>query len=166
MSSSIHILIVEDEPDVLDALVRDMEVFEETFPLEVAATAGEARSVIKQITGEGGKIGLILCDHLLPGENGVDLLISLQDQAQTRNARKVLVTGHAKLEDTVKAVNEADLNHYIGKPWKKEELHHVVIQQLTDYVLENEKSFLPFMHILDSSRLADAMRKGSSVTDS
>lgn len=166
MSSAIHILVVEDEPEVLDALIRDLEEFEETFPLEAAGTAEEARQLIDQVTGQGGKVGLILCDHLLPGENGVDLLVSLQEHPETKPIRKVLVTGQAGLQDTVKAVNEADLNHYIEKPWSVEDLHAVVVKQLTDYVIENEKSFLPYMHILDSSRLSEAMRRSGNVTDS
>lgn len=166
MSSPIHILIVEDEPEVLEALIRDVEPFEEKFPVEAAATAEEARTLINTITEKGGKIGLILCDHLLPGENGVDLLIALQDQPETRATRKVLVTGQAGLEDTVKAVNEADLNHYIEKPWGKDQLQTIVADQLTSYVIENEKSFLPYMQLLDAQRLADAMRQKGNVSDS
>lgn len=165
MSSHIHILVVEDEPEVLDALIRDLEEFENTFPVEAATTAEEAREVISQVTEEGGKIGLILCDHLLPGENGVDLLIDLQEQSSTRTSRKVLVTGQAGLEDTVKAVNEADLHHYIEKPWTEENLHAVVVRQLTNYVIENEKDYLPYMNVLDGSRLADAMHRRGSISD-
>ena len=165
MSSSIHILVVEDEPEVLDALIRDLEVFEEVFPVEAASTAEEARRVIDSMLDEGAKIGLILCDHVLPGENGVHLLISLQENPDTKAARKVLVTGQAGLEDTVKAVNEADLNHYIEKPWTEEELHSVVVNQLTSYVIENEKAVLPYMQVLDSERLAEVMHQRGNVSD-
>lgn len=165
MSSSIHILVVEDEPEVLDALIRDLELFEEIFPVEMAATAEEARTVIDEILGKGDRIGLILCDHVLPGENGVDLLVALQDKPETTAIKKVLVTGQAGLEDTVRAVNEADLNHYIEKPWTEEELHKVVVNQLTSYVIEHEKSFLPYMHVLDSARLSEVMRERGNISD-
>lgn len=166
MNSDIHILIVEDEPDVLDALIRDLETFEETFPVEATNTAEEAKEVIDRILSKEGKIGLILCDHVLPGENGVDLLIGLQHKPETRLTKKVLVTGQAGLEDTVRAVNNADLNHYIEKPWSEEELHAVVVAQLTEYVIETEKNYLPFMHILDSARLAEAIHEQGSISDS
>lgn len=159
-------LVIEDEPEVLDALIRDLEDFENTFPVEAASSAEEARTLIDSMLEGGGKIGLILCDHVLPGENGVDLLIALQDKPETKASRKVLVTGQAGLEDTVKAVNEADLNHYIEKPWTKEELDRVVINELTSYVIENEKSLLPYMNILDSSRLADEIHRKGKISDS
>jgi DNA-binding NtrC family response regulator len=165
MSEQIHILVIEDEPEVLDALVRDLENFEELFPVEMVATAEEARTVIDDILDTGGRIGLILCDHILPGENGVELLVDLQEKPETKSTRKVLVTGQAGLADTVKAVNEADLNHFIEKPWTEEHLHKVVVNQLTSYVIENEKTFLPYMHLLDSTRLSEEMRKRGNISD-
>ena len=44
------------------------------------------------------------------------------------------MTGQAGLEDTVRAVNEANLDHYIAKPWDAEALQAIVREQLTEYV--------------------------------
>ena len=53
----------------------------------------------------------------------------------TRAARRVLVTGQAGHEDTIRAINEAELDHYVAKPWDPEEFRAVVREQLTDFVL-------------------------------
>lgn len=164
MDEKIYILIVEDELEVMDALIKDLEKFEEFFPVESANNADEAREVIEYILDHGHKIGLILCDHVLPGQNGVDLLIDLQQIPETAISKKVLVTGQAGHEDTILAINKADLDHYIAKPWTKEQLEEVVVSELTDYVISNEKNLLPFMQVLDSARLSDAMRK-NQLTD-
>jgi response regulator RpfG family c-di-GMP phosphodiesterase len=165
MESKIYILVVEDEPEVLDAIVRDITQFESHFVIEMADTAEEAREIIQSILKEGNQIGLILCDHVLPGDNGVELLVEMQHDPQTESTQKVLITGQAGLEETVRAVNQADLKHYIAKPWEKEELVHIVKDLLTDYVLEHVSNPMPFMSVLDGERIADQIRKGKSVTD-
>ena len=165
MEQTIYILVIEDEPEVLDAIVRDIEPFEEKFPIEAAESAEEARTIIEEIFEEGARIGLILSDHVLPQENGVELLSSMQDDNRLEPSRKVLITGQAGLEDTVKAVNQANLNHYIAKPWDKEQLQQVVRDQLTDYVLENCENQLPYMDLLDAERIAEHLRKTGGVSD-
>ncbi len=159
MDHNIYILIVEDELEVMDALVKDLEEFETIFPIETANDSNEAEEVIHYILDHGHKVGLILCDHVLPGKNGVDLLIELQKNEATVKSKKVLVTGQAGHEDTILAINKANLDHYIAKPWTEEELKEVVKGQLTNYVIENEKNMLAFMQVLDAEKISEAMRK-------
>jgi len=162
---SIHILVVEDEPDVLDAIVADLAAFEDRFRIETAASAEAARRITRRLAEAGDAVGLVLCDHLLPGQDGVDLLVELQGRDETRHSRKVLITGHAGLDETVKAVNEADLNHYIAKPWRQEVLERIVRDELTEYVLAREGDVLPYMDVLDAARLADRLHRGGSLSD-
>lgn len=164
MDHQIYILVIEDELEVMDALIKDLEEFEPSFPVESANNAEEAGQVVEQIIQSGDEIGLILCDHVLPGKNGVDFLITLEANTHFHQTRKVLVTGQAGLEDTIQAINKAKLNHYIAKPWKKEDLHQVVIGQLTDFVIEKKYNPMKFMSVLDSVRLAEALRD-SNLTD-
>jgi two-component system chemotaxis response regulator CheY len=153
----IAILVIEDEPEVREAVARDLESFADHFQIELAEDVEDARTVMTELRSSGDRVGLALCDHLLPGERGVDYLIELNQASGTRAIRKVLITGQAGLEDTVRAVNEADLDHYIAKPWTVENLHAVVIDQLTDYVIENEDDLLPFVSVLDGARLMAAI---------
>ncbi len=156
--NSIFIICVEDEHQVLDVLVKDLEEFEEIFPIELASSADEARNLIKVIKGLNGKIGLVLSDHIMPGDKGVDLLVEMKSDDYTKNTRKVLITGQAGLEDTIKAVNKAGLNHYIAKPWDKAELVEVVKRQLTSFVIETEENLLPYMTLLDAELLQEEIR--------
>ena len=165
MEKKIYILVVEDEPEVLDSIVRDISDFEKIFPIEMTDTAEEAREQIELILEKGDEIGLILCDHVLPGDNGVELLVEMQKNEKTVQTRKVLITGQAGLQETVRAVNEADLKHYIAKPWEKEELLEIVKELLTDYVLLHVKNPLPYMQLLDGGRIAEFIRKGGVITD-
>ena len=155
--SRIAILIIEDEPEVREAIARDLGSFAASFRIELAEDVDDARTVMAELTAGGDRVGLALCDHLLPGERGVDYLVELNGDPATRPVRKVLITGQAGLEDTVRAVNEADLDHYIAKPWTVENLHDVVREQLTTYVIENEEDLLPFVSVLDGPRLMNAV---------
>ncbi|WP_434355386.1 response regulator [Parasalinivibrio latis] len=151
------ILCVDDERDVLDAVLHDLSPLANEFHLEACESVNEARELLAESTADGVKLALILCDHMMPGERGVDFLIELEQQDFTQRARKVLLTGQAGLEETVEAVNNASLDYYIAKPWNAVELRQIVIDQLTTYVIESESNLLPWVQILDADRLMNAI---------
>ena len=151
--NKIVILCVEDESEVRDALERDLSSFAEFFRIETAEDVADAKELLTECEQEGDKLGLVLCDHVMPDVTGVEFLVDLNRSPKTSSVRKVLVTGQAMLEDAVKAVNEANLDFYIAKPWTRESLEQVVRDQLTEYVISEENDLLPFVKILDGSRL-------------
>ncbi|AWB82397.1 hypothetical protein C3B44_08560 [Corynebacterium yudongzhengii] len=155
---NLAILILEDEAEVRAALERDLLPFAETVRLEVASDVEEAWDVVTEINDDGDVLALALCDHRLPGTTGVEFLVQMMSDDRTAATRKVLVTGQAQLADTVRAVNEADLDHYIAKPWDVEELHQVVRTMLTDYVEDLELNPLPFYDALDAQRAIELSR--------
>ncbi len=128
------ILILEDEPEVRAALERDLIDFSSSVRLEPAEDVEDAWEVVDEVDASGDVLALALCDHRMPGTTGVEFLVQMMEDERTAYTRKVLVTGQADLEDTVRAVNEADLDHYIAKPWKADELRETVRRLLTDYV--------------------------------
>ncbi|QBG46473.1 response regulator [Verrucomicrobia bacterium S94] len=155
----IAILCVEDETEVREAILRDLKPFADTFRIEAAEDVSDARDVLQEFKDEGIELGLALCDHMMPGESGVEFLVSLENDDEYQNSRKVLITGQAGLEDTVRAVNEANLHHYISKPWNPEKLTEVVKKQLTDYVIENAEDLKPYVACLDGARLMTEIAK-------
>lgn len=152
------ILILEDEREVRDAVERDLVGLLPTVRIEPAEDVEDARDVIAEILGDGDRLALALCDHRLPGTTGVDFLIELAQDEDTVDTRKVLVTGQADLADTVRAVNDADLDHYIAKPWDRDELIDVVTEQLTDYVEFTGINPIPHMRALDQVRAVELIR--------
>ncbi|PJG58741.1 response regulator [Aeromonas cavernicola] len=132
------ILCVDDEREVLDAVIHDLTPFSSHFELEAAESVDEAREVLNEWESEGGKLALILCDHIMPGTLGVDFLVELNQRASTRASRKLLLTGQAGLEATVAAVNRGGLHYYLAKPWQLDTLQDAVREQLTDYLLAED----------------------------
>ena len=154
--SELVVLVIEDEPEVRAALVRDLEAALTTVRIDQASDVDDALAALGEAARAGDRVGLILADHRLPGRDGVDLLVELHHRPETARTKKVLVTGQADQRDTIRAVNEADLDHYVAKPWEPDELLRVTIQLLTDYVVETGIDPLAHMRDLDAARLAAA----------
>jgi len=152
------VLVLEDEPGVRDALVRDLGEFRDTVRVEAADDVPDARAVLEEIAADGDLLALVLADHRLPGVTGVDFLVELHHQRGTAATRKVLVTGQADLDDTVRAVNAAGLDRYIAKPWDPDELAAVVRDQLSAFVVDTGMDPLPHLRVLDPERVLPALR--------
>ncbi len=155
----IYILCVDDESDVLRSVTRDLAELEDAFPIETAASADEADRQIDRVFERGDRVGLVLCDHVMPGRNGVDFLIELRKRPELELTRKVLFTGQAGHEDTVQAINRAGITHYVAKPWKREDLLAVARDELTDYVIDAGVDPLAYMKYLDKGRLAEHVHR-------
>ncbi|MGO1590819.1 MAG: response regulator [Ancrocorticia sp.] len=155
---TLTILILEDEPEVRHALERDLQAFADRFNIEAAETFDEAWDVLEELIDSEDELALVLSDHRLPGRDGVDFLISISEDERVADAKKILVTGQAFLDDTVRAVNKAHLDYYVAKPWDGAQLCEVVRELLTDYVLESGVDPLHYMRDLDEERILDVWR--------
>lgn len=153
--SELVIVLVEDEPEVRAAIVRDLAPLADGVRIDQADTVDDAREAMVDAEAAGDHVGLILADHRLPGESGVDLLVSVHNDPERRNVRTVLITGQAGHDDTIRAINEAGLDWYFAKPWDRDELVSVVVQQLTSYVIDSGLDPLQFVRVLDAPRLLE-----------
>lgn len=167
MTIKLIILCVEDEPDVLDAITRDLGPFDTVFQVEGTSSAKEAEDWIKCLDPDQQRVALIYCDHVMPGKRGVDFLIDLVNggSAAVKKSRKVLFTGQAGHEDTIEAINNAHIEHYLAKPWERGELEKLTRKLMTDYVLESDLSPLPYMSMLDQERVVHALHQHSTIQD-
>lgn len=156
------ILVVEDETGVRDAVIRDLESFEPLFRIEPAESTADARAAMEETRVAGDEVALIIADHLLPGQHGTDFLIDVQATPHGKKIKKMLLTGQAGHDDTIRAINEAELDHYVAKPWAGDELVSIVREQLTDYVLDNVGDLLPYVAVLDGARLLEAVASRAS----
>lgn len=154
---TLAILVLEDETEVRNGLMRDLEPFMKAVRIEPAEDVDDAWEVIDELDDDDDELALILADHRLPGKSGVDFLVDIsEDDAYC--PQTCLVTGQADLEDTIRALNVAGLDHYIAKPWKQEELQETVRRLLTQYVLEQKLNPLPYMQVLDAEKVLPYLR--------
>jgi serine/threonine-protein kinase RsbW len=84
MSDRPHILVVEDEPLVLDALQATLE---ETYHVTSARTVKEAQTVLQT-----AHIDVALVDHILPDGRGDDVAVL----AEKTGAAVIKMTGYSE----------------------------------------------------------------------
>lgn len=162
--SELVILVVEDEPEVRAEVVRDLSRVGSSVRIDQASDVVDARAALSEALAAGDRVGVVVADHRLPGgESGVDLLVAVHHDPELAACRTMLLTGQAGHDDTIRAVNEAGLDHYFAKPWDADELVAAVIQQLTDYVIDTGVDPLPFVRDLDGPRLLDAYSKRTTA---
>ncbi len=122
MMSKQNILCVDDQREILSTVKRELSVFEEVFTIVECESAAEAEEVLNELLEENQIVSLIICDHIMPGENGVDFLSRLNQDARFKRIPRILLTGLASHQDTIKAINEAKIDYYLEKPWNSDEL--------------------------------------------
>jgi diguanylate cyclase (GGDEF)-like protein len=106
------VLAVDDEPAVLAILAAQLGA---DFEVLTAPSAERARAVLAERS-----VDVVLSDLTLPDESGLDLLDWVR-RTVPRTAR-VLLTGTARMEDAVDAINHSQVHRLVLKPWRSEDL--------------------------------------------
>ena len=111
MSNLTHILVVDDERELLQAIEEYLSL--RGFRVSTAGNGVEMRGVL-----ESDPADLVLLDLGLPGENGIDLTRKLKSNS---NMGIIIVTAHGDSEDRVLGL-ESGADDYIVKPFNFREL--------------------------------------------
>lgn len=115
------ILCVDDEAVILNSILRQIqEEFDDRYIYETAENAEEALEVLDELHEEGTQVVIIVSDWLMPGMKGDEFLVEVQRRFP--GTVKILLTGQADEAAIERAKQEADLHHFIPKPWTKQEL--------------------------------------------
>ena len=86
------------------------------------------------------RVAVIIADQIMPGMKGVELLEKVHRRSPA--TAKILLTGQAGLDAVVAAINRAELNHYIAKPWDEAGLRLAVENLLRTFRLQSENERL------------------------
>ena len=149
----LKIVCVDDQREVLAALRKDLESLQDACEIIDCESADEVFEVLEEIDAEDGYPALIISDHVMPGKNGVELLIEIKQDPRFPNTRKLLLTGMATHQDTINAINNANIDHYIEKPWTEENLIKSVKTLLTKFVFDAGIEYKIYLHVLDQDTL-------------
>lgn len=152
------IFCIDDQREILAALRRDLATFEEVFEFIDCESAGEAAEEMTAIEAKGGHVMLLICDHVMPEKNGIDFLSEVNDDIRFKHTRKLLLTGLATHQDTILAINRADIDYYIEKPWEKDRLAKAVRTQMTEYILRSGIPYQSFHRHLDKQKVYQSLR--------
>ena len=151
MASKAILLAVDDDPDVLVAIERDLrERYRDDYLVLKARSGAEALETAREAQVRGRAIALFLVDQRMPGMTGTALLAELRKLYP--EARKVLLTAYADTEAAIASINEIGLDHYLLKPWHppEERLYPVLDDLLASYKAQSRAPY-------DGIRLAGAL---------
>ena len=106
------LLVVDDEAYVLDTLSALLDA---EFKVFTADSADAAKHVFAQ-----QEVDIVLADQRMPGTTGVQLLEWVRQHSP--KTIRLMMTGLARLEDAVDAINCGQVHRYLFKPWRADEL--------------------------------------------
>lgn len=155
----LYIICLEDQREVLNAIAEDLSDFDEIGIVEECESVAEAEQLIDEIDQRGDLLAVVVSDHVMPGKTGVDFLSELRNDERFKLTKKILLTGLATHQDTIRAINLAAIDRYLEKPWTREQLTQAVRELLTAFVLEAGLDYMDYLPHLDQQVLFEHLKK-------
>lgn len=131
------IVTVDDEPEVLRAVERDLRrKYGKDYRVLGADSGTGAVDLLKQLKSRGDSLALTLADQRMPQMSGLDVLG--QSMQLFPQAKRALLTAYADTNAAIAAINSAKVHYYLLKPWDppEEKLYPVLDDLLEDWQAE------------------------------
>jgi two-component system, probable response regulator PhcQ len=138
-----RVLLVDDEPSVTEALKRQLR--REPYEVLCAASADQAMQVLRNES-----IDVVVSDERMPGMAGSELLSVVRRHFP--DTVRMVLTGHASLQATLRAINEGQVSRFFIKPCDPAELSVAIRQAIQQRAL-----------LLESRRLLDTVRRQAAL---
>ena len=128
------ILTVDDDPQVLNAVERDLRrQYGATYRIVKADSGTRALETVRELKARNDPVALFVVDERMPVMSGTAFLTAAR--VLYPDARKVLLTAYADTDAAIKGINAVGLDHYLMKPWDppEEQLYPVLDELLSDW---------------------------------
>lgn len=113
MDPKFKILLVDDEPNILKALERILR--RKGYEVVTATSGHQGLEELKK-----GDFAVVVSDFRMPEMDGAQFL------SQAREAYplvpRIILTGYADMQGAMRTINEAQVSHYLLKPWDDQAL--------------------------------------------
>ncbi len=152
-----QVLVVDDEPNVLSAITRDLNarggwsdlqsaLLQQADPelpreyrdlrFNVYTTSSPAQALER--AGQAS-YDVVIADYLMPEMDGLRFLEAFRKMQP--DAARILLSGHADRDVLVDAINRSGIYGYIGKPWREYTLKTTVSRAISyhDLLRENRR---------------------------
>jgi DNA-binding NarL/FixJ family response regulator len=115
------VMLVDDEPLLLDSLGQELQ---ETCKLYTAGSAADAEMLLV-----ARRYDVIICDHMLPGEQGLDFLMRVAELVP--NTKRIMMTGYTNPEFITRSMAIAGLSSCLVKPVKASQVADAIKSALS-----------------------------------
>jgi CheY-like chemotaxis protein len=128
-----RVLFVDDEPNVLDSIRRQLR---KSVDIHTSASGDEALHLLKEL----GPVALVVSDMRMPGMTGAQLLTRVRELYP--DTVRMILSGQADLESTISAVNEGHVFRFLTKPCGEDSLRTAVAAGIEQYQLVTTRNEL------------------------
>lgn len=128
------LITVDDDPEVSRAVERDLRRnYGEQYRVLRAESGAEALASLERLKLRNETVALFLVDQRMPQMTGVEFLA--QALPLYPNAKRALLTAYADTDAAIRAINDAQVDYYLLKPWHppEERLYPVLDDLLDDW---------------------------------
>jgi Nif-specific regulatory protein len=122
------VLVVDDEPDNLDAIRFN---YGKTFTLLLATGGEEALALVRQ-----HDVAVIVTDQRMPRMTGLELLRAAREIRP--DAVGIIVTAFTDVDVLIEAINLGRIYRYVTKPWDAKELRGILTHAVERFHLLRE----------------------------
>ncbi|MBV9745733.1 MAG: FAD-dependent oxidoreductase [Acidobacteriia bacterium] len=110
------LLTVDDDPEVLRAIQRDLRGrYAEQYRILRADSGKSALEALGELEKRNDPVALLLVDQRMPQMTGVAFLTEAAKIYP--DAKRALLTAYADTDAAIRAINDARVHHYLLKPW-------------------------------------------------
>ncbi len=138
------ILTVDDDLDVLRAVERDLRrQYGKEYRVVRADSGAAALDALRQLRLRNDPVALLLTDQRMPRQSGVEFLEQARQEELFTDAKRVLLTAYADTDAAIRAINGAQIDYYLLKPWDPPEqgLYPVLNDLLDDWMANYRPPF-------------------------
>lgn len=165
MASKPVIFTLDDDPEVLQAIQRDLrKEYGKEYRVMRADGGAEALEALQQMKLRNDEVALFLVDQRMPEISGVEFLNQAREIFPS--ARRALLTAYADTNAAIQAINEVQLDYYLMKPWDPpEENLYPRVQELLDEWQEQHRPPFEGLRVIghqwspDSHRIKDFLAR-------
>ena len=128
------LLTVDDDPEVLRAIERDLRSrYADRYRVMRANSGGAAITTLRELKARNNPVALLLADQRMPKMEGVGFLSEAMELHPL--AKRALLTAYADTSAAIDAINEARVHYYFMKPWDppEEKLYPALDDLLHDW---------------------------------
>src|SRR5205823_4677709 len=122
------ILVVDDEPDNLDAFRFN---FKRVFKIHTAGSGDEGLAVLRE-----HDVAVIVTDQRMPRMTGLEFLKAARDVRP--EAVPIILTAFTDVDVLIDSINMGHVYRYITKPWDAKEVRGILTQAIERFHLMRE----------------------------
>jgi len=127
-----QVLLVDDEPQILEALTK---LLGRQFQVRGTTKPKEALGMLRERPAD-----VVVSDQMMPGMSGMEFLKEVS--RITPEAKKIILTGAFNVDTVISSINEAQVDFFFSKPVRLQEVTQAIEKLWNNRQLEMERNAL------------------------